>query len=568
MKLNIGKTDQGKAVGFDLPTLIETRMLVVANSGGGKSYALRKLLESTHGLVQQIVIDLEGEFSTLREQYDYIVAGKGGDVPATPKTAELLAQRLLELKVSAICDLYELKAHERVKFVRLFLESLLRAPKSLYHPVLVVIDEAHHFAPQVGDCESYAAVIDLCTRGRKRGLCAVLATQRISKLHKDACAEMLNKMIGRTSLDIDQKRAADELGMIDKASRINLRNHRPGEFDIYGPALLVDGKEDTGVVSFRVGEVKTRHPKVGNRQLESAPAPTAKVKDILAKLIDLPREAEEQARTADDLRKEITDLKRKLTLAEKSQVKACNHEEEIAKLRAEIKLKSGVLNSLHAFKNSVTRRIVSMQQSLADLQKTIDNQLAGHFLEESERIHLKYEQPVAFKILPKTERAPRDVRNSEHVSLPPGELAVLTAAIQYGNVDRKRLSVITGYKRSSRDAYIARLLQKGLIDVRGQELSPTDSGRDALGDSVEPLPEGQELIDYWMDRLPGGERETFSVLIKFNGKDIARTQIDDETGYKRSSRDAYLARLKARGLVEFYGQGRVKASDLLFVEGR
>jgi hypothetical protein len=49
--------------------------------------------------------------------------------------------------------------------------------------------------------------------------------------------------------------------------------------------------------------------------------------------------------------------------------------------------------------------------------------------------------------------------------LPPGEVATLTAALQYPGLDRKRLGILTGYKRSSRDAYIARLASKGLVEV-------------------------------------------------------------------------------------------------------
>src|SRR5438094_10539198 len=93
---------------IDLPTLIDTRLLVQANSGGGKSWLLRRLLEQSQGKVQQIVIDLEGEFATLREKYDYVLAGKDGDTPAEPRSAYLLAKRLLELNVSTIIDMYEL----------------------------------------------------------------------------------------------------------------------------------------------------------------------------------------------------------------------------------------------------------------------------------------------------------------------------------------------------------------------------------------------------------------------------------------------------------------------------
>jgi uncharacterized protein len=116
---------------LDLATLIDTRLLVQANSGGGKSWLIRRLLEQSHGKVQQIIIDLEGEFSTLREQYDYILAGKDGDTPADPRSAALLAKRLLELNVSAIIDLYELSHQDRKRFVRLFLSAMVNAPKSL-----------------------------------------------------------------------------------------------------------------------------------------------------------------------------------------------------------------------------------------------------------------------------------------------------------------------------------------------------------------------------------------------------------------------------------------------------
>src|SRR6266576_5828106 len=90
-----------QSVTLDLPTLLDTRLLVQANSGGGKSWLLRRLLEQSQGKVQQIVIDLEGEFATLREKYDYILAAKGGDTPADPRSAALLARKILELNVSA-----------------------------------------------------------------------------------------------------------------------------------------------------------------------------------------------------------------------------------------------------------------------------------------------------------------------------------------------------------------------------------------------------------------------------------------------------------------------------------
>lgn len=305
------KISLNEKTSIDLDTLILTRLLIQGGSGSGKSFLIRRILEQSHGKIQHIIFDLEGEFGTLREKFDYILAGKDGDVAAHPKTAGLLARKILELNVSLIVDLSELQLHERKPFVKNFIDSMIDAPKELHHPCLVVIDEAHHFVPQVGDSEAAPAVIDLCTRGRKRGYCAILATQRISKLHKDAAAECLNKLTGRTGLDIDMKRAADDLGFNSKEQLLLLRNLHPGEFFAYGPALTQE------VTKMIVGDVKTTHPTIGSRTLGLVVPPTEKIKKVLSKLADLPQEAQKEATTLSDYKMENTTLKRELIQAKK-----------------------------------------------------------------------------------------------------------------------------------------------------------------------------------------------------------------------------------------------------------
>src|SRR6185437_8483952 len=145
----IGKAGE-KNVSIDLDVLLRTRLLVQANSGKGKSWLLRRLAEQLFGKVQVIIIDPEGEFSTLREKYGYVLVGKGGETPADPRSAALVAEKLLELNASAVCDIYELKAEARHRWVKAFLDSLVNARKELWHPCIVVVDEAHVFAPEKG----------------------------------------------------------------------------------------------------------------------------------------------------------------------------------------------------------------------------------------------------------------------------------------------------------------------------------------------------------------------------------------------------------------------------------
>jgi monomeric isocitrate dehydrogenase len=102
------------AVGVSLDQLMVGGLLLQAGSGGGKSRAIRQLLEETHGRVQHLVIDPEGEFASLRERFDYVhAAPHGADVVATPKTARVLCRRLVEIGASAVLDIYDLKAQER-----------------------------------------------------------------------------------------------------------------------------------------------------------------------------------------------------------------------------------------------------------------------------------------------------------------------------------------------------------------------------------------------------------------------------------------------------------------------
>lgn len=68
----LGKNDfaDQKDIEVDLLKLVDTRMLVQANSGGGKSWLLRRLAEAADKQIQTIILDPEGEFVTLREVCD------------------------------------------------------------------------------------------------------------------------------------------------------------------------------------------------------------------------------------------------------------------------------------------------------------------------------------------------------------------------------------------------------------------------------------------------------------------------------------------------------------------
>ena len=310
MKITLGHPwhDLRTKVTLDLNILLSTRMLLTADSGGGKTWALKRICEQAAGKIQIIIVDPEGEFSPLREKLPFLLAGKGGETPADTRSAALLALRLLETRASCICDIFEMKPSLRHAWVRLFLDGLIEAPKATRHPVLVIVDEAHIFCPEKGKGESEAseAMISLCTRGRKRLLCPLFATQRLATLNKDASSMLLNRMIGPTFEDLNRKRAAEVLSipkeqMHEFNERIQLLE--PGNFYVLGRAIT---RERTLMT---VGPITTPHGQDAQKYDLTPPPPPEQVKALLPKLADLPAEAEEKAASLATLRAEIRNLK-------------------------------------------------------------------------------------------------------------------------------------------------------------------------------------------------------------------------------------------------------------------
>jgi hypothetical protein len=548
-------TAAGKPVGFDIQILLATRLLLQAGSGGGKSWALRLLMEKIFGRVQVIVIDPEGEFSTLREKFPYVLVGKGGETPADPRSAGMLAHRLLELQASAVCDLYELKSGQRHAFVRVFLDSLLEAPKELRTPVIVVVDEAHMFCPEKGESEAYGSMVDLCTRGRKRGLCPLFATQRLSALAKDASSQLQNRLIGPTFEDIDRKRCAEILGVPkgsdERAFMRELQLLPPGNFFALGRAI------STERILVKIGEIQTTHPKAFTKHTTPPPPAPEKIKALLPKLADLPKEAEEKSRTEAELRIEIRTLKAELTKAKSHAPAGFDQKTVDRAVASAVRPYVDRMNLVRKNFEMAQRALTACAGSLELPAGTPKPAPAG----EGGRV-LKYANPdppaphVVSHVVPSSAES--------NGALPLGERAILTACAQFGELDRDQLTTLAGYKRSSRDAYIGRLIGKGYVADAGRgRVRVTDEGIAALGSNFEPLPTGNELLEWWRRRLPDGELKLLNAVVDHGGLEVARDSLDS-AGFKRSSRDAYLGRLYSRRLVEFPRAGYVAAAKSLF----
>lgn len=371
----LGSAD-GAPFYLDLDVLLQSGAFVQGNSGSGKSGLLRRLLEESHGRVQQIILDAEGDYVTLSMGYDYVLCGEGFPVPANVETAEVLALKLYESRVTAVVDISHLDLAGQQRFVRIFVEALMlhagRLKSEQRHHVLVVVDELQVFAPEGERVESTAALVDLAHRGRRRALHPILATQRLSSVKKDAVSEIPNKLFGRTALDVDQKRVAQELGF-DTATRRALGKLKTREFYAYGPAL---SPEEPVIIT--VADVKTPMPKIGELSSYTLPPPS---KEVLAALEALnaasPAPVEELTSKG-----ELTPRGKSSSTSAGVQNAAqnipptflpCNHEAEIAQLFAEVERLKAARDSAEATATDYKDRLRALVREFDGLPVRLSN---------------------------------------------------------------------------------------------------------------------------------------------------------------------------------------------------
>src|SRR5229473_2965529 len=561
----IGQMIGGGRLELDLPALVDTRLLIQANSGGGKSWLLRLIAERAG--IQTIVLDNEGEFASLREAVDVLLVGASGELPANPRHAALLARRLLEYKVSAVVDLYELKLAERRHFVKLFLESLIHLPRDLWRPTLVILDEAHIYCPErgSGEAESTEAVISLMSQGRKRGYAGVIATQRLSKLHKDAAAEANNVIIGRTWLDADQVRAGDALGL-SKADRLKLRDVGQGEFYAFGPAL-----GQPGVVRFCSDKVRTTHPRSGQRHLLTAPSRA--IRGVLAKFGDLPHEVEEEIRGLDEARRRIAELERQI-----KHHKGASAAQQIDPLAIQRAVKSAVERERAAWQRKLEQGSVRFRQMTAALASTgqsLENVkvlLEGIERDWPRQSNVVSAVPSSVNHRPERTAKPANdpVASAESLDGPlklsAGERRILTALAQYPQGRSKvQVAVLTGYAATGGgfNNYLGALRSRGLIKGDGDSLRITETGIRELG-SWEPLPTGSALVDYWRGRSGKAERLILEMLTQVYPDPLTKAEVAVKAGYEANGGgfNNALGRLRTLELVQ--GRGELRASDDLF----
>ena len=567
---------------------VTSTQVILAQKGKGKSYTASVQAEELLDAGQQVVvIDPTGAWFGLRSSPDgkssgYSIAVLGGehaDVPIEPTAGEVIADAIATEHFSAIVDLTLFRKGEALRFMAAFLETLYRRNRS---PLHLFVDEADVVAPQKTfspeQARTLGAAEDIVRRGRIRGIGCTLITQRPQVLNKDVLtqADML------TTLGMNHPK---DLGAIGdwvavhgdpaKAKEMiaSLPSLPKGDAWIWNPAADIFKR-----VTIRKRRTfdSGKTPKSGERPVEAkvlAPVDIARLGATIAASV-------EQAKANDPkaLRARVAELEKQIAAKGKPMQKIVEHVVEkpiankamVTALERSIERAGEMMQratelmaaSAMRFEAEVTklRSTIAAATSAIAAPKSPGDRSARTGVISTAKAALR--TPGGRPTLAHQDSAQRSTSNGS--SLPVGEASTLRALIQYtSGLRREQLTVLTGYKRSTRDAYIQRLRERGMVDIQGDRVVVTRDGVHAMP-NADPLPTGHALQDYWMQKLPIGEGLILAALLELNGDDTPRDLLTEKTGYKRSTRGAYLQRLAAKELVVDVGRGLVKASPTLF----
>lgn len=574
---------------FPIPeTVLERHLAILGINGSGKtSVAKAVIAEPLLEAGQRIaVIDPTGVWWGLRLKADgkrpafdvAIFGGPHGDLPLNAHSGKTVAEAIGTSATPVVLDTIAMTVRERSQFFTDFAETLLRTNKG---PLNVIIDECHLFMPQ-GGAKSGGQVPDmlhagnnLVSLGRSKGIRVTMITQRPAKLHKDSLTQALTLIAMQVVHPLDREAIEDWIKdnadkALSKEIVSSLGGLKPGEGWIWSPRIeLLKRQQFDLPKTLDTSSGEDTDAALPAMNLDAIKAKLGKVADDL-KANDPRTLRAENVRLAAELRK-VTSAPAASKPVEKintAALEAAARADGFAQgwtAADQGGFERGVRETMKSVKSALTGALAALQSpEYAALPPPKRICKPGANYAEAMRAPARTEtRSTGFqKPASPVNRIPKS-NGSGAVHLPPGESAILIAAAQFDGVDRDQLSVLTGYKRSSRDAYIARLLAKGFVEVSGRTVSVTPDGEAALPADYEPLPTGRDLQDYWRGRLPEGERRILEELIAGYPNAVARAALDDATGYKRSSRDAYIARMKAKRLVEITSDG-VRASETLF----
>lgn len=557
---------------FTLPSDAVTQTFgVLAVRGAGKSNLGAAMAEEMYkAKLPFVVVDPVGSWTGLRSNADGkkpglqipIFGGRRGDVPLERAAGSLIADLVVDNRMTCVLDVSEFSEGDKIRFLIDFAERLYRRNTE---PLHLFLEEADDYCPQRPMREQarlLRAWENIVRRGRARGLGMTMITQRSAALNKNVLTQIETLFVLRTTSP--QDRNAIEAWVAYQGGALDMLKTLPtlaaGEAWVWSPSWL-------GIFK----RVKIRRRWTFDSGATPKEANGKRVPITLAG-IDLGAIQKEMAATierakADDpkaLRARIAELEK--------QAKATKPVPATAPPPKRVEVT--VLSAKHENAiNALLKGMEALGAKQAALQASAD--VLARELRAALR-PLAAPAPVRTFTRPVGEPRPTPVARPARM-IPPsdggtgdklasGERKVLTVLAQYPTGRSKtQIALLTGYAHNGGgfNNYLSALRTRGLIAGTGDQLVITDAGAAALG-TWESLPTDAALREYWMQRIGKAERLILQALCDAYPAALTKDALGELTGYAPDGGGFNNAISRLRSLELVRGRGELVASEELF----
>ncbi|MCI2426719.1 DUF87 domain-containing protein [Candidatus Acetothermia bacterium] len=199
---------------LNLEEIIGQCIAILGIRGSGKSNTagviFEELLKQNYPLT---IVDIDGEYFGLKEHFEVLVIGSGDnvDIEIDLESAAEIAEISLEKGIPLVLDLSSYLTEERNEFLKNYLKRIWSLAGKLRRPYIIGIEESHEFIPQGIRTELKELIARIALRGRKRGLGAIIISQRSAKVEKDVLSQAGMLFLHRVVHEADMRVYCDLL---------------------------------------------------------------------------------------------------------------------------------------------------------------------------------------------------------------------------------------------------------------------------------------------------------------------------------------------------------------------
>lgn len=521
---------------------------ILAVRGAGKTNAARVVAESMfEAKLPFVAVDPVGSWRGLRSSRSGkgpglpipIFGGKWGDVPLERGGGTLIADLIVDTRLSCVLDLSNFESESAKKVF------LLDFARRLYlkneEPLHLFLDEADDFIPQKpirDEVQLLRAWENIVRRGRARGLGITLITQRSAAVNKMVLTQVGTLIAMRTTGP--QDRAAIEAWLKYNSQSHEILASLPG---------LDDGEAWIWSPHFMKKTVRTRFPL--SKTFDAGATPKVGRGKVAATLADVDlgairkrmEETIERAKAEDpkELKRRVAELERELQILRTQKAEVVERERLVVDEEG-----------LEELQGRLDEALGAVHRTATDAQRLVGQHVRGYLKrctgrsKKAVRRPSSNSSPVTLKSSPKqgSGRAPTG-----------GIRRILKALAQAPDgLNKQQLGIRAqlSSKSGTFGTYLSVARTNGWLEGSNQLLI-TAEGIASLGDSWEPLPTGADLVSYWYKFLGvnNGATRMLAALIDKYPHTLTREELGEraEVSHTSGTFGTYMSKLRKLELI-------------------